>query len=53
MGYRVLADATMAVHLGFLAYVVAGGFLAWAWRRAIWPHPAGAWSLSCTTSTAR
>jgi hypothetical protein len=38
MGYRVLADATMAVHLGFLAYVVAGGFLAWRWPRAILPH---------------
>jgi hypothetical protein len=38
MGYRVLADATMVVHFAFLAYVVAGGFLAWFWLRAIWPH---------------
>jgi hypothetical protein len=38
MGYRILADATMAAHFGFLAYVVAGGFLAWRWPRAIWPH---------------
>jgi uncharacterized protein DUF2784 len=38
VGYRLLADATMALHFGFLAYVVTGGFLAWRWRRAIWPH---------------
>jgi hypothetical protein len=38
MGYRLLADAAMVVHFGFLAYVVAGGFLAWRWLRAIWPH---------------
>jgi Protein of Unknown function (DUF2784) len=38
MGYRVLADATMVVHFGFLAYLVGGGFLAWRWRHAIWPH---------------
>jgi hypothetical protein len=38
MGYRLLADAIMVVHFGFLAYVVAGGFLAWRWPRAIWPH---------------
>lgn len=34
----MLANVTMAVHFGFLAYVVAGGFLAWRWPRAIWPH---------------
>jgi hypothetical protein len=46
MGYRVLADAAMALHFGFLAYVVAGGFLAWFWRRAIWPHlPLAGWGL--------
>lgn len=38
MGYRLLADAAMVVHFGFLAYVVAGGFLAWRWPHAIWPH---------------
>jgi hypothetical protein len=46
MGYRVLADATTAVHFGFLAYVIAGGFLAWRWLRAIWPHlPLAGWGL--------
>lgn len=38
MGYRVLADATMVVHFGFIVYVVLGGFLAWRWPRMIWPH---------------
>jgi len=38
MGYRVLADAAMVLHLAFLAYVVTGGFLAWRWRSTIWLH---------------
>jgi hypothetical protein len=47
MAYRLLADVTMVVHFGFLAYVVAGGFLAWRWPRAIWPHLlAAGWGLS-------
>lgn len=42
MAYRTLADATMAVHFLFLAYVVTGGFLAW-WRPWLrWPHLAAA-----------
>jgi Protein of Unknown function (DUF2784) len=47
MGYLVLAEITMVVHFAFLAYVVAGGFLAWRWPRAIWPHLVLAgWGLS-------
>jgi hypothetical protein len=47
MAYHVLADATMVLHFAFLAYVVAGGFLAWRWSRAIWPHLlAAGWGLS-------
>jgi hypothetical protein len=38
MAYRLLADTTMVFHFAFLAYVVAGGFLAWRWPAAIWPH---------------
>ena len=38
MVFRVLAEATMTVHFAFLVYVVAGGFLAWRWPWAIWPH---------------
>jgi hypothetical protein len=36
----------MALHFGFLGYVVAGGILAWRWPRAIWPHlPLAGWGL--------
>ncbi|WP_433761070.1 DUF2784 domain-containing protein [Nocardia sp. CA-135398] len=38
MVYRLLADATAAVHFVFVAYVVVGGFLAWRWPRTIWLH---------------
>ena len=50
MGYRILASAILVVHLGFLAYVVLGGFLAWRWPRAFWPHlVAAAWGLAVVT----
>ena len=43
---RLLADVVMATHFGYLAYLVGGGFLAWRWRRAIYPHLAAvAWAL--------
>lgn len=32
----------MVVHFAFLAYVVVGGFIAWRWPRAFWPHLAAA-----------
>lgn len=35
---RVLADATVVVHLLFLVHVAVGGFLALRWRWTIWPH---------------
>jgi hypothetical protein len=34
--YRAVAGAVVLAHVGFLAYVVAGGFLAWRWPRS-WP----------------
>jgi Protein of Unknown function (DUF2784) len=47
MEYRVVAEATMLVHFAFLAYVTAGGFLAWRWPAAFWPHLLLAgWGLS-------
>ncbi len=52
MGYRVLADITMVLHFAFLAYVAAGGYLAWRWPRAIWPHLLLAgWGLSTVAFT--
>jgi Protein of Unknown function (DUF2784) len=47
MRYQVLATTTMVVHFAFLAYVVAGGFLAWRWPRSIWLHlVAAGWGFS-------
>lgn len=46
MQYRLLADATVVVHLLFVVYVVIGGFLAWRWRRTIVVHvPAAVWGV--------
>ncbi|MEY9212913.1 DUF2784 domain-containing protein [Thermobifida halotolerans] len=42
MGYLIVAEAAMALHFAFLAYVVCGGFLVWRWPQAIWPHLAAA-----------
>lgn len=44
MVFRLLADATVVVHLGFVLFVVLGGLLALRWPRAAWVHlPAAAW----------
>ena len=44
MIYRVLADALVAIHLGFVLFVVLGGLLAVRWPRAALVHlPAAAW----------
>lgn len=46
VGYRVLTTAILGLHFAFVAYAVVGGFLAWRWPRAIWPHlAAGAWGF--------
>ena len=40
----LLADALVAVHLGFVAFALLGGLLALRYRRAPWLHlPALAW----------
>jgi Protein of Unknown function (DUF2784) len=47
MGYRMLVTAILAVHFAYLGYVVFGGFLAWRWPRAFWPHlVAGLWGVA-------
>jgi len=44
--WRILADAIVLVHLAFVVFVVAGGFLAWRWRFAWIAHlPALTWGL--------
>jgi hypothetical protein len=47
MLYRILANATVIVHMGFVVFVVCGGFLAWRWRRIAWVHlPAAVWGAT-------
>src|SRR5512146_3503694 len=38
MTFRVLADAVVAVHLAFVAFVLLGGLLAIRWPRLAWVH---------------
>ncbi len=46
MAYQLLADTVLVVHLTFILFVVAGGFLV-RWRRAVaWVHvPAAGWGV--------
>jgi len=42
-----LAEVTLAVHLAFVAFAVAGGLLALRWPRAAWLHlPALVWAAA-------
>jgi Protein of Unknown function (DUF2784) len=53
MGYRLLADAVVVLHLAFIAFVLAGGFLVLARPRLAWVHlPAVAWAAyaECTST---
>lgn len=44
MLYRVLADAVVVLHFGFVLFVVLGGLFALRWPRAAWIHlPAAIW----------
>lgn len=38
MVWRRLVTLILLTHFAYLAYVVAGGFLAWRWPKAFWPH---------------
>ena len=38
MLYRILANAVVISHVGFVVFVVLGGFLAWRWQRVAWLH---------------
>ena len=43
---RLLADLIVLIHLGFVVFVVAGGFLVLRWRWLVWLHaPAAAWGV--------
>ena len=46
MLYRLLADAVVVIHFGFVLLVVAGGFLVLRWPRAAWIQlPAAVWGV--------
>jgi hypothetical protein len=46
MLYRLLADAVVVLHLGFVGFVVLGGLLVLRWPRAAWGHlPAALWGV--------
>jgi hypothetical protein len=41
---RLAADLIVALHLLFVVFVIAGGFLVWRWRKLAWAHvPAAIW----------
>ena len=44
--FRILADATVMLHLLFIAFMVMGGALALRWPRVGWVHlPLAAWGV--------
>jgi len=43
---RILADALLVLHLGFILFAVVGSFLALRWPRLVWIHlPAAVWAV--------
>ncbi|MGH8319929.1 MAG: DUF2784 domain-containing protein [Steroidobacteraceae bacterium] len=51
MGWRILADLLVTLHLAFAAFVILGGFLALKWRHVVFAHlPALAWGFWVETS---
>lgn len=43
--YETVVVSTVVMHFAFIAYVLAGGFLALRWRRTMWLHvPAVIWA---------
>lgn len=44
MGYSLLADLTLCLHIGFVIFVVFGGLFVLRWRWIAWLHlPAAIW----------
>lgn len=53
MGYALLADVVLLLHLAFVAFVVAGGLLVARFRRLLVPHlAAAAWGVFIAASGA-
>jgi hypothetical protein len=46
VGYRWLLVAILTLHFGYIAYLILGGFIAWRWPKAFWPHVAASiWAI--------
>lgn len=53
MTYRLLADAVLLLHFGFVAFVAGGALLVLHWPRLAWLHlPALAWGAYAVLSGA-
>ncbi len=49
--YHIVVAIAIVTHLGFLCYLIVGGFVALRWRRTIWLHvPAALWGIAITTA---
>ena len=47
MGYRILADGVLLLHLLFILFVVGGGVLLLRWPKLVWVHlPAALWGVA-------
>lgn len=47
--YQIVVALAVAAHFAFIAYLIAGGFIALRWRRSIWLHlPAVLWGAAIT-----
>jgi len=45
--FHILADAIVVLHMGFVLFVVLGGFLVYRWPRMMWLHiPAVVWAIA-------
>lgn len=50
MRWSWLVTVVLALHFGYMAYLVLGGFVAWRWPRTIWLHLAAcAWGVAIVT----
>jgi hypothetical protein len=46
MRYDWLVNVILALHFGYIAFLVLGGFLAWRWPKAFWLHlVASVWAV--------
>lgn len=47
MGYQILADVVLVLHLAFIAFVAFGGLVVLRFRRLAWLHlPAALWGAA-------